>query len=89
MDYDLLITTNVSSTFQYQCQVTIQHHTEGSNTITYGGPVAVLEKLGMIYHTVQYSYCVYRNCYGLIPIETTKLRILFIFTFNDIKVKNV
>ena len=46
MDYDLLITTNVSSTFQYQCQVTIQHHTEGNNSITYGGPVIVLEKIG-------------------------------------------
>ena len=48
MDYDLLLTTTASSTFQYQCQVTIQHHTEGNNTLTYGGPVTVLEKLGMI-----------------------------------------
>ena len=48
-DYDLLITTNVSSTFQYQCQVTIQHHTSahGNYNLTYGGPVTVLEKLGM------------------------------------------
>ena len=48
MDYDLLLTTTASSTFQYQCQVTIQHHTEGNNTLTYGGPVTVLEKIGMI-----------------------------------------
>ena len=47
-NYDISVTTDPTSSLEYQCRVAIQHRSDQNDAVLYNGPRIVLEKKGDI-----------------------------------------